>query len=977
MKRRGALRFSVALLAMVVLLLAGTISARGVESCRPVGWPSDRSDLAPDPSLVRGTLANGFRYAVLENNEPAGRVALLLRIDAGSLNEQENQRGVAHFLEHMLFNGTHHYPPGELVKFFQQVGMSFGGDTNAHTSYDETVYRLDLPEGSEKMLRQGLQIMADYGRGALLLEEEVERERGVILAEKNSRDSAGYRNMVAANAFKFAGTLLPEREVIGLLPVLQQADSATLRSYYDSWYRPQNMLLAVVGDVEPDNIVHLIEEIFSPLRGKGEQPPCPEVGAITREGLEVFYGPDPELGRATVSIESFRNAQPEDDSKALQTTELHRYAAAMILNTRLQKVQEEKAGLLTYSGYHGGALLNRFRYGSISAATGSTQWQEALATLTAVLEQALQYGVLEKEVERVQKDIRTSLESAVLTKAGRESESIGRAIVSHFAENRVFRSPEQDLAFYGPLVKQMGVAEVNVALRRDWASGSRIISVSGDVNIAGEDPEAAIKEAYQHAAANPLQPYDSGAVTVFPYLSPAGQAGVVKEERLESIDAHRLVLANNVTITLKQTTFEPNVVHLVVDVGNGRMSETALGQALVGAPVLQGSGTGRATPAELAEVLAGTTVNVRFVAGEESFRYTGQAVRRDAELLLQLVYHLLEDPGMREEAWRQARERLAQMYRGLENDIEGAIPLHLERFLAGGDPRMGLPPWEVVDGLGLGELRQWLLPQLATASVEVTIVGDCEVEEMKAQAQRYFGGLAKRTVLRPAPATLSFPEGQQRKVAVKTEVAKSLVVAAWPTSDYWEISRTRRLQILADIFKDRLRVAIREKLGASYAPTVFSRPSRVYDGYGLLQAQVVVAPGREEEILAEVTGIAEALGRGQISEEELARAKAPLLATLRDVVRTNDYWLYSVLAGSTRHQEQLDWPLTMAAEYGGITLGEIRALAAQYLRTANMASAVVSPEGDGDDGHKGDSADDPKGEVFRLEDSALGDTAKD
>ena len=216
-----ALRLAHVLFCLVAALVALIVpaAAAGSDSDRPAcistGWPHEGSDLAPDPSLRFGRLDNGLRYVLLANREPRDRVALYLNVQAGSLHETDDQRGVAHYLEHMLFNGTTHYPPGTLVEYFQSIGMGFGADTNAHTSFDETVYNLLLPSGKPEVLAEGLKVLADYARGGLLRETEVERERGIILAEKRSRDSAESRVGKEQLRFDFAGTLVAERDPIG------------------------------------------------------------------------------------------------------------------------------------------------------------------------------------------------------------------------------------------------------------------------------------------------------------------------------------------------------------------------------------------------------------------------------------------------------------------------------------------------------------------------------------------------------------------------------------------------------------------------------------------------------------------------------------------------------------------------------------------------------------------------------------------
>lgn len=917
------------------------------ESCLVPGWPSERSDLQPDPAMTRGTLANGFRYIVMENHEPKDRVALFLYVHAGSLNETDEQRGLAHYLEHMQFNGTTHFPPGELVKYFQDIGMSFGGDTNAHTGYDETVYRIDLPRGEKEFLRKGFLVMSDYARGALFTPKEVDRERGVILAEKRSRDSAQYRSMMAASSFKYQGTLLPKREIIGVESVLENADSQLLRSYYDSWYRPENMLLVVVGDVDPLQAVSLVGEMFSPLSGIGKMPPCPELGEVHHTGIQVFYYPEPELGRTTVGIETLWNETPRDDSRQLQKEELIRYAAIMILNHRLKVLQEQQGAVMTDAGYSSSDMFQKIRYSSVMAATSEKKWREALGLLDMILRQALTYGVLQEEVDRVKKDILSSLDAAVLTATSRESEKIGRDIIRQFGDNRVFLSPAQEKELYGGFLNEIGANDINTILRADWSQPNRIITVSGSAAIEEKDPVKKILGVYRQYEARQAFPYQEEGLGRFPYLPlPDRQPSAVETTSFPAIDAERLELRNNVTINLKKTPYEANTVRIMVDVGRGKLSEPHPGLALMAQGVVNGSGTKRLPATTLAEALAGKTVSVSFAVGPESFKYSGKAVVEESELLLQLIYHLLQDPGLRDQAWTRTMSRLEQMYKSLATDVQGGLSLEVEKFLAGGDAREGMPPWSQVRQLTLPQLQDWLLPQIAGGSLEVTIVGDFDLLNMKSQAMKYFGALPDRLENVAEYSAISFPIGKELHTAVDTSVKKSVVIAAWPTADFWDIHRTRQLHILAELFQEKLRQVVREKLGASYAPGVESAPSRVYKDYGRIQVQVVVEPGREAAILAEIERIADELRRNGISAEELARIKGPILTELKDVVKTNEYWLRSVLAGSKRHPQQLEWPSTMLEDFQGITVVEIEDLAKRYLLPERIAKAVVSPSAD-------------------------------
>ncbi len=924
-----------------------TWATKKSNECVISGWPSEYSDLKPDPSLIRGELENGMRYVVMENHEPKDRVALYLYIKAGSLNENEDQRGVAHFLEHMLFNGTTNFPPGELVHFFQDIGMSFGGDTNAHTSYDETVYNIMLPVGTMDVLRKGLTVMADYARGALLLEEEVDREREVILAEKRSRDSASYRAFVAASTFKYRGTLLPERQVIGKKSVLQTADRNVLKNYYDTWYRPENMILVLVGDIQGEEVLPVITELFSPLVGDGGEATCPDIGELETYGEEVFYHYEKELGRTKVAIESLWNNTPENDSRLLEMEELQRYASILAMANRLQKLEEQKGDLVAGLGYYSGGLLQRIRYSTIVAETSGERWPETLELLDSALRQTILFGFQQEEVERVKKDILTGLESAVLTKKSRDSEMLARAIIHQFSENRVFQSPEQELELYSTLLATMTVDDVNKIFRKDWSSVNRIVSVYGDAEIEGDDAEKTIASQYTKFQDVEPAPYSENVTGEFPYLYPerVAQDSIVTSEKDAILDVDRITFANNVVVNLKRTDFEPNTVKVVVDVGKGKLSEPLPGLTLMANEVLNDSGTGTLQRSALADLMSGTTVNVHFSIGEESLRWHGSAVNDDSELLLQLLYSLISDPGLRQQAYVKAQNTVRQFYESMETTLQGAIQTEVEPFFASGDMRAGLPPLKQVEALQLKQIQDWLLPQISHGSMEVAIVGDFDPEQMKQLVLNYFGSLPQREQIAVESSQRTFPVGENLVVDVTSSIEKSIILVAWPTSGFWDIQRTRRLHVLAELLRERLRLVIREKLGASYAPTVSSSPSRVYEEYGIFLAQVVVAPGREQEIVSEIQKIAEQLRKEGVSSEELERIKGPLMTGLKDSVRKNDYWLYSVLANSTRYPQLLTWPATLFADIDSITASEITKLAQQYLVPGKEAMAIVRPKG--------------------------------
>ena len=258
----------------LAFLSAATVFAAAVP------FPQATSDLKPDPAARFGALPNGLRYVLRANKEPKDRASLRLLIEAGSAHERDGQQGLAHFLEHLAFNGSEHYPPGTLIEFFQRMGMNFGNDTNASTGFNRTLYLLELPDTKPATLAEGLKVFRDYAGGLLLRPEEIDRERGIILSERRSRDSVGWRTFVAQFKFLLGDSLLPRRMPIGEKEVIEQAKRDTFEDFYNTWYRPELMTLVAVGDFDVAALERDLVAGFSGLKPRGPARPAPDSGQL-------------------------------------------------------------------------------------------------------------------------------------------------------------------------------------------------------------------------------------------------------------------------------------------------------------------------------------------------------------------------------------------------------------------------------------------------------------------------------------------------------------------------------------------------------------------------------------------------------------------------------------------------------------------------------------------------------------------------
>ena len=914
--------------------------------CITKGWPHDRSNLQPDPALVFGTLENGLRYVIMQNDEPKDRVGLYLNIQAGSLEETDNQRGYAHFLEHMLFNGTTNYPPGTLVEYFQSIGMGFGSDTNAHTSYDETVYRLLLPDGTEKNLHDGLLVMADYARGALLLENEVERERGIILAEKRTRDSANYRLYQKRTKFSYAGTRITERFPIGTEETLRKADSKSLRSFYDSWYRPENMILVVVGDVNVDLVGKLVVERFNPLGAPAINPDCYDFGEVEEIGEHFLYVYEPEIGSTEITIGTSWNIMPEADTIKRQQVEIKKYTAVLLFRNRLKQIVRQTGSPLTKAHSYSGSFLERIGYATVSAKVEGENWQDGFELLNISLRQSIEHGFSSRELVRVKKEIMADLQKDVQTVASRDSRKLASNIINTLNSNEVFLSPQQALELYGPVVESMSLSDANDIFKNMWSYDNRRVIVAGTAVIEGEkDPEETIRNVYELSRLRQIDPWQEDNEVAFPYLPvPNAVFSISNHDYFDAIDMDRFTYANGTVLNVKKTSFQPNEVLVNVHFGLGKSSEEIPGLAMLADAVVNESGVGSLTRSQLEDALAGHNVNVSFRTGEESFSLKGKGLSSELELMFQLIGTRLFDPAFREEAYLLSMERFTQMYEQMSSSVDGAMQMQGGTFLTGDNPHYGMPEADQFKQLTLDQVKQWFAPVFDGAPLEISVVGDVDSTHVADLVGRYFGMQNRQYEHADVIGSVEFPAGGSLHNSVVTQVDKALVAIAWPTDDFWDISRTRRLNILSRVFADRLRVEIREKLGAVYSPQVGNQSSRSQPGYGILRAMLTVDPDKSEDVVAKVREVGLTLSMEGVREEELTRSLEPSLTAIKDMKQTNRYWMESVLSLSSRHNEQLEWPLTIQEDFASITAKEISEFASRYLKPELSAEIIFMPK---------------------------------
>ncbi len=916
----------------------------------PIPLAQEDSDLKPDPAVTWGLLDNGLRYAIMPNAEPPDRVSLRLYVDAGSLMETDDQQGLAHFLEHMAFNGTDNFPSGEMVEYFQRLGMAFGSHTNAHTSFHETVYKLELPNTDPDIIDQSLLLLRDYANRMKLPAPEIDRERGVILSEKRARDSVGWRTFMEQIDFALPDSLLSHRLPIGTEEVIKNAPRERFENFYNTWYTSDRMAVVVVGDIDVADMEKRIKDFFTDLPAPEKDVPEPDLGKLTERGFAVHYYHDDEAGETTISFDSHKPITPEPDTAARRARDLRYNLAAMMLNRRLGILAKKADSVIISGNAHAYDLfdLNFAQYGSLEVECDPENWKAAFNLAEQELRRSIEFGFTEAELREATAKIANAYDNAALKVNTRQSKDLANSIAERLGQRRVFTSPVDDVDRVKAELDKVTTEECRQLWASLWDSKENLLFVSGNLKLDG-DPVETLTAAYEASKAIAVEPPAEVEDQAFAYTDLPAPGEIADRKVDEDLEIVQLALKNGVRVNYKSTEFEDNTIQVYARIGAGKLTEPKdqPGLSIFLGEVFEQGGLEAHSYDDLQTLFAGKTVDVSFAVEDDAFVLSGRTTPADLRDELLLLRAYLTAPGFREEAASQFARQIPPYYQQLEHTPQGLMQLKATRFLHGGDPRFGFPEQEVLLQRTLDEARAWVTPALENGYLELTLVGDLEGSAVETAVTEVFGSLPQREAEKPAyteERKVSFPDTPvTERYEFETTIPKALVLVYWKTDDIWDIQKTRRLGMLSSIMDDRLRVKVREELGDAYSPFAHHIASDVFTDYGYFFAFTEVDPSQTEKVAAVVAEIAKDLAAGNITEDELERAKKPLITQLEEARRQNRYWLGSVMASSQEYPQRLEWAQTFIPDHEAITLDELKELAAQYLSDGKAAEILIMP----------------------------------
>lgn len=934
------------ILAFIFVALSMMIGTVAYAQFAPLpGFPQERyKDFTPDPAIKYGTLPNGMRYAIQRWPTPKGEASIRLRVAAGSFMERDEQSGLMHFLEHMAFNGSENVPESEFDRKMSREGLAFGPDTNAYTSFDETVYQLDMPNAARVTV--GLELMRETAGRLLLDQGAIDRERGIIQSEERSRDNPGFRVFKSFAAQAFAGTQVLERLPIGDMKVVREAGRDLFVDLYRRYYTPQRSLLVVVGDFDPAIIEAEITRVFSNWTQPADAGADPAVGTlqITPGSVKLFVEPQAPSNVQLFVVKPYEN---EADTSANRRKDVLRGLAEAIVNERLEKIARREGAPITQASID---TSDYFRVGEIAGISAApkdpSKWRDALNIIDLELRRALAHGFTKTEFDTAIANLKQGYADAAAQSGARRSAQIVGAILSSFASDSVLTTDAADVVWLNSILASLTPEAALAEMKDAWGTSIPQMFVNSGAPIEGG--EATLRGAYETARARPTPPPVAEIVQAWPYINFGAAGRVTETQRIAAIDTTKARFANNVRLVVKPTKYEEGRIRVLVRFGEGGLSIPAgtpgLGFAINSSFIA--GGLSRMDVDAINRALAGKSVGAGFGIGEDAFTLSGTTTPRDLELQLQYLAAYLTDPAWRPDGLARLKSSKDAIYRQIEA-TPGAVWSTQSGPVLRTDPRAErFPTPAQFDALTLAQARAVLDPARRNGAIEVIIVGDTNVAAATRAVAKTFGALPRRPLVptpRAAERVATFPAGRGTSVLQhKGRADQALAMVYWPMRDYGDGREARALRVLEAVLQNRLNEVIREELGDTYSPNSVWAPSDTLTNYGILGAVSEVKPAETERVIAVMERIAADLAAGKIDADLFERAKRPLVADFDETIANNPWWV-GALSNLSFDPNRLVRTRDGKAQYAATTLEQTKALARQYFAPGKARLVKVLP----------------------------------
>jgi zinc protease len=926
--------------ALALALIAGSVPATASPAVN--GWGVKLTDVTPDPAIRYGVLPNGMKYAIMHNATPKGTASVRLQIALGSIAEAENERGLSHFIEHMAFNGTTHVPRGDMIKILERQGLAFGPDTNAATGFDTTTYMLELPHADAQHVDTALFLFREVSSEVKFDPEAVDHERGVILGEERARDNFQLHQVIHLLKFEFPLTPYPDRLPIGVDPVIKNASSETLRNLYHRYYRPEDATLVFVGDADPAEIEAKIVKAFGDWKGVGSAgAPLPrgKIDLARPASFSTFADP------AVVTSVNYSVTRPWKDPADTLAERRHKMlesVAEQIFNRRIQKLADAPGSPLLGGGMKADEEREAALVSIVSVAAKDGAWTNALTTAEQEVRRAAQFGFTQAELKTALMNMMGAVKSGAEQADTRQNASLAGAVLSVVGRDDFVTSPKIMAPVFAGMVKSVTLPEVNAAFRELWTGSAPLIHVSAKAEVPAQQLAAAFDASRAVALAAPKE----SAAQAFAYDSFGTPGNVVADQRIADLGVRTVRFANNVRLNIKKTDFEAGKIRFTVRLGNGMLDlpVNEPGLASMMTATSSDGGLQKHSFDELKDLLAGKVISVGAGVGEDAFVAGGVTSPKDLNLQMKVSAAYLLDPGFRPEAASRWQMVVPVLEKQVDAQPEAVAMLRLPILLASGDQRFGMPRDVELAKRNFAEAKAALAPVIASAPIEVTIVGDVDEDAAIAAVAASFGALPQRKLAGSAPAAVRTAMFRQdRSPIVLTHdgpESKAVVESVWPTTDDRNFREVVGMELLKDVLDIMLTDKVRQALGDSYGVTLQSDMSHVFKGFGYVSAGAVVAPDKADEVQKAIAEGAAELRAKPVADDLLARARNPELEKINHSLRDNGFWL-GALARAQSEPSRLDRVRQRKALLEAVTAADLQKLAQKYLQPARLQPVLI------------------------------------
>ncbi|MEW6249680.1 MAG: insulinase family protein [Planctomycetota bacterium] len=894
-------------------------------------------DLLSDARVKSGTLANGVRWLYRQHNVPPGKLAMLVHVGTGSLNETDEQRGLAHFLEHMAFNGTEHFPPGKLIPFFESIGMAFGPDLNAFTSFDQTAYMVFLPNTETAQADDALKVLSDYVFRMSLLPEEIDKERGVILSELRAGKSAHQRLNDQMMKRVFAGTRLGERIPIGVEEVIKNAPPERFAAYYRGRYRPERITLLLIGDADLDPYVPLIEKWFGEYRAPGPAQPDlgPDLKPFTAERAIVLS--DPEYAEGDVDLYNLSPGRPPTTTVAAARQELLEEIGTWIVNRRL--AERVRKGIASYrQGYASVSRLVKEGLLVNASTTGEPQtWEKMLEELVAEVNRAREFGFLPGELELARRALLSEAEDAVQKEPTQNARMFLFRYMRCVNDREPIRSAQQDLELLQKLLPGVALDEVNRAFAAHFAPGTFAYVLTmpqkEDVKLPTEDELLAAARAAQARKVEPPEWEERPTALLEKEPTPAK---LVESTRDEALGITSGWLANGVRLHHRFMDYKKDTVYVTIGLAGGPLEETLenAGTTGIAALAFNQAATSRLTSSEIRDIMTGKRVSLRAMPQDDVLMVTVSGSPADLEIGLQLAHALLTDGKLEQSAFDNWKQAALQQYAMFSQRTDLMAFDTMVKLLSGGDPRriFMITP-EQVARLSLPAAQAWLERLRRSAPIEASVVGEMQFDAVLPLIEKYIGGLPARP--RSAEHLAALRELRcgagplEKRIEVPTVTPKGMTVSGFRAADTRNVTDVRALDLLANICDSRLVKRVREELGMVYSISARNNAGSVYRDSGFVFCGAPCDPEKTEELAREIEAIFADLAAQGPTPEELENAKKQWQNKLDQLLKEPTYWSGQLQTLDLRGMK-LDDLKDIPAQYAAYTPEQVLSVFRKY-----------------------------------------------